>query len=101
MVLIMLFFVVRTKKFITREDPFFSETTLAHDWNRIDLLERPFMLAVDNLDPRIATLSMKLVVWKRDIGKVAYPIEMTPCENLVPGGKYEDQAMANNNVFDY
>ena len=86
----MLFFVVRTKKFITREDPFFSETTLAHDWNRIDLLSRPFMFAVENPDPRVATVSVQLIVWDRDIGIVAYPIEMTACGDLAPGGRYED-----------
>lgn len=77
--LLMIFFVVRTQKLVSREDPFFSETTLAHDWNRIDLLERPFMFAVESPDPRLATVSVKRIVRDRDEEIVNAPIELVPC----------------------
>ena len=51
--LMLAFLYNRTIKLLNQEDPFFSETTLVHDWERINLLDYPFMFAVEKPDPRI------------------------------------------------
>ena len=57
------FLVVRTKKLVSQDDPFFAETTLVHDWERINLLDHEFMFAVEKPDPKIGIVSVFGVRW--------------------------------------
>ena len=95
------FLAVRTQKLYNKSDPFFSETTLGHDWERIDLLDYPFMFAVEDLDPRLGSVNVWSIKWTEENGKVMTPMEMVECTLLAPGGQYEDQALASNDYFSY
>ena len=92
------FFVVRTKKLISKDDPFFSMTTLAKENESIDLWQLGFMFAIDDIDPRIGHLTATHTRWNNDDeGKIDTPIKMVPCSELLQGGNFEQGS--NNEAF--
>ena len=55
--LMLSFMVVQTNKIISRDDPFFSMTTVVLESQKVDLWELGFMFAIENINPRIGRIS--------------------------------------------
>ena len=50
------FFLLRSIKLVTKDDPFFSLTMMGADDVSIDIWELDFMFAIEKIDPRIGTI---------------------------------------------
>ena len=88
-IIILIFIFARTVKLMNDRAPFFSSTELVHT-EGIDLWERGFMFAVEDIPPEVGTLSAHLASWdKDDADAVKTPIELVDCKELLPGGTHE------------
>ena len=83
------FFIVRTSKLISMEDPFFSMTTMALFSQEIDLYKLDFYFAVEEMPPEVGRVQVSHVKWDLDSDQVESPIEMAGCDQFSKGGKYE------------
>ena len=91
----------RTSKLISRDDPFLTMTSNSKDDSIVQLGPQGFMFALTEIDPKVGVLSAKYVKRGRiaeDKKEEEIPIELVPCEELLPGGKYEGRS--NNPHFD-
>lgn len=61
------FFVVRTSKIATNDDPFFSMTTMGQEDNLIDLHELKFFFAIEKLDPKVGRVIVSQNFWDSDM----------------------------------
>ena len=86
----------RLMKLVSKDDPFFSMLNFASDQTEdIDLWKDKFMFAVEKLDPRAGRIDAEQVFWGAKIPKKKkIKIKLVNCEELLPGGQYENQ---NNN----
>ena len=53
LMLLLSFFVVRSKKVVSKDDPFFSMTSIAQETEVLDLISLGFMFAIENLGPEV------------------------------------------------
>ena len=61
---LLVFWMVRTLKFINKDDPFFSMIEVPQaDTETVNLWELGFMFAVQDLPPSIGTIEMNYVNW--------------------------------------
>ena len=75
------FFLSRTHKLYSKEDPFFSMTPVAKEMKGIpiDLYKLGFMFAVENVDPKVGRIEVEFVRTEKRDGerfKDATPIKM-------------------------
>lgn len=77
--LMLAFLVMQTSKLISKDDPFFSMTTVVLDWQQIDLWSLGFMFAIEDIDPRVGRINVKQTSWTQDAGKVETFVKMVPC----------------------
>ena len=75
------FFVTRTLKFLTRDDPFFSMTKQALEGTDVvtDLWSLGFFFAVEKLPPNVGQIFIDHVSWRAGEDKVVTPIELFNC----------------------
>ena len=59
------FFMVRTLKLISKEDPFFSMTTMSEHNSQIRLGELGFIFAVEKIPPEVGKVQVKYVEWDK------------------------------------
>ena len=95
-----MFLMLRTMKLIDDQDPFFSSTIIQSD-EKIDLWELGYTFAIENIDPSLGTVYAEHVTWGTNEDRnqrVATPITLVDCKELLPGGAYENQ---NTSTIDY
>ena len=86
-VLLTMFFVMRTIKLFSKEDPFFSMTTLENAPETLDLWSLGFSFAVESIDPRVGRVSATLNTWNDDLtNKVENPLELVDCKKVSESG---------------
>ena len=98
MALLTAFFAQRTKKLISRDDPYLTMTSSSKDLSVVELGAQGFMFAVSQVDPSVGTLSADFVKRSKTKYSEERSIELVPCEELLPGGKHA--GASNNQLFD-
>ena len=76
------FFIVRTKKFFSKEDEFFSMTTMALQKSEIDLWELGFVFAVQNVPEEIGRVKVEYIEWDWEAGRTITEIKMEDCSKF-------------------
>lgn len=87
------FFIIRTLKIATLDDPFFSMTHMGVESTIIDLTKLEYFFAIESLDPRIGRVKVSQRRWNADAVNEKQKIEVTmeDCREFQEGGKYAYQ----------
>ena len=91
MTLFLAFFVIRTIKIATGDDPFFSMTTMEQEGEIIDLHLLDNFFAIEDLDPRVGRISVSLRSWGTETGKSKTNVDMVDCRQFLPPGQFASQ----------
>lgn len=74
---------VRTKKLVSKDDPFFSTTTMASEDVSFDLWQLGFNFAIEKIDPTIGRLKVYHRHDHPENGRSETPIDMIDCDELL------------------
>ena len=93
--LLMLLF-VRTSKLVTKDDPFFTSTTMARQYETVDLWKLGYNLAIEKIDPTVGRIEISKNSVSIEHGKKVELIELEGCDKVLSNANDAD---INYNAF--
>ena len=64
-------------------------TTMASNYEHLDLWELNYMFAVEKIDPSVGRIKARKVIWGNDNIPQKQEIELVDCRELAEGGSHE------------